>query len=144
MKQVIFDFDGSIANSLPVIIEIAEEMLGIEISKQDVERYRNMTAKQLLKEAKIPVYKLPGLLVKGRTILRKRTDEIEMFKGLDKVISNLSQDHRLYVVSSNGLGIINAFLRKCLRNLRDISAMRAIPCKTDRLRYCLIRPDGVP
>ncbi|MCA9342422.1 HAD hydrolase-like protein, partial [Candidatus Saccharibacteria bacterium] len=111
MKQVIFDFDGSIANSLPVIIEIAEEMLGIEISKQDVERYRNMTAKQLLKEAKIPVYKLPGLLVKGRTILRKRTDEIEMFKGLDKVISNLSQDHRLYVVSSNGLGIINAFLR---------------------------------
>lgn len=112
MKRVIFDFDGSIADSLPVVIEIAEEMLGLQFSKKEIENFRNMTAKQLLKVAKIPIYKVPGLLVKGRTILRKRTGEIEMFKGLDKVISSLSKEHKLYVVSSNGLGIINAFLRE--------------------------------
>ncbi len=111
MKRVIFDFDGSIADSLPVVIEIAEEMLGLKFSKTEIETYRNMTAKQLLKVGNIPIYKVPGLLVRGRKILRKRTGEIQMFEGLGKVISSLSKDHKLYVVSSNGLGIINAFLR---------------------------------
>lgn len=110
MRRVIFDFDGSLANSLPVAIEIAEEVLGIEITDQEIQHYRNLTAKQILKEAKVPVYRLPGLLVKGKGLLRRRTDEIEIFPGLEKVVKDLSKDHILYVVSSNGLGIINAFL----------------------------------
>lgn len=110
MRRVIFDFDGSLANSLPVAIEIAEEILGFEITDEEIQHYRNMTAMQILKEAKIPVYKLPGLLVKGKAILRKRTDEIKIFDGLDKIVKELSKEHTLFVVSSNGLGIINAFL----------------------------------
>ena len=111
MKRVIFDFDGSIADSLPVVIEIAEEMLGIKLTDEEIQHYRNMTARQILREAKIPIYRLPGLLVRGRNILRKRTDEIEIFEGLGDVIKRLSKDHTLYVVSSNGLGIIQAFLK---------------------------------
>lgn len=100
------------ADSLPVIVEIARDMLGVELSKQEVEMYRNMTAKQVLKKANIPIYRLPGLMVKGRTLLKKRTDEIELFKGLDKVIETLAAEHKLYVVSSNGVGIINEFLTR--------------------------------
>lgn len=110
MQRIIFDFDGTLANSLPVMIEIAEDMLGVTVTPKEVERYRNMTARAILKEVKIPLYRLPGLLVKGKGILRKRTKEIHIFKGLEEVIRALSREHTLYVVSSNGVGIINEFL----------------------------------
>lgn len=113
MKNIVFDFDGTMANTMPVIIEIAEDMLKINLNDQKIEQYRNMTAKQVLKEARIPIYKLPRLLVKGRPILQRRMNEVELFKGLDQVIKELSNNgHQLYVVSSNSLGIINGFLNK--------------------------------
>ncbi len=113
MKNVIFDFDGTLANSMPVIIEIAEEMLQQDISDKEIARYRNMTVKQILKEAKIPIYKVPSLLVKGRPILQKRMHEVKLFDNLDDVIRQLADTgHNLYVVSSNSAGIINKFLEE--------------------------------
>lgn len=111
MKNVIFDFDGTLADSLPVIVEITEDMLQREISAEDIARFRNMTAKQILKEANIPIYKVPGLLMKGRPILQRRMHEVKLFKGLDAVIKELADSgHSLFVVSSNSAGIINGFL----------------------------------
>lgn len=110
MRSVIFDFDGTLADTLPVVVEIAEGILGQKIPSDDIERYRNMTIKQILKEAKMPLYKVPGLLVKGRPLLQKRMNEVNIFNGLDNVIEELSKQHDLYVVSSNSAGIINKFL----------------------------------
>ncbi len=112
MRYLIFDFDGTLADSLPVIIEIAEDMLGIEITQNDIDRYRNMTAKQILKEARIPLYRVPRLLVRGKALMSSRVNEVVMFKGLEPVIKQLAEDHVLYVVSSNGIGIISSFLER--------------------------------
>ncbi len=110
MKSLIFDFDGTLADSLPVVIGIAEEVLGVSIDSDEVKMYRNMTIKQILKEAKIPIYKVPGLLVKGRPLLQKKIHEVELFEGLKEVIKELSNNNNLYVVSSNSTGIITKFL----------------------------------
>lgn len=111
MKHIIFDFDGTLADSLPLVIDIAQDMLGITINKADIEQYRNLTALQVLKIAKIPLWRLPSLLVKGRAIMAKRTDEIQIFEGLDVIIKDLAtEDRKLYVLSSNGAGIITRFL----------------------------------
>lgn len=123
MKNIIFDFDGTLADSMPVIIEIAEDILLREISKQEIARYRDMTIKQILKEAKIPLYKVPGLLVKGRPLLQKRMHEVKLFNNLDGIIKQLAgSDHNLFVVSSNSAGIINGFmddykLKKYFKNI---------------------------
>lgn len=110
MKNIIFDFDGTLANTLPVVVDIAEGILGQEVSSTDIAKYRNMTIKSILKEARIPMYKIPGLLVKGRPLLQKRMSEVDLFDGLEGVIKELSADYSLYIVSSNGLGIITKFL----------------------------------
>lgn len=111
MKYVIFDFDGTLADSLPVVIDIAKSLIKTEISDEQIDRFRNMTAKQVLKEAGIPIYKVPGLLVKGRPLLQKRMHDVKIFSGLTDVIKSLSeQNNKLYVVSSNSAGIINHFL----------------------------------
>ena len=112
MRRIIFDFDGTIADSLPVAIEIAKEVLGLEPTKEEIELYRNMTAKQILKVAKIPFYRLPRLIVKGRALIKKRTNEIKIFEGFEEIINQLSNEHKLYVVSSNGASVINEFLVK--------------------------------
>ncbi len=110
MKSIIFDFDGTLANSLPVVIEIAESLLKQKISKDQIAKFQNMTAKQILKEANVPLYKVPGLLVKARPILQKRMNEVKLFKGLGEQIRMLAENYDLYVVSSNSALIINDFL----------------------------------
>ncbi len=111
MKYVIFDFDGTLADSLPIVIDIAKNAFNIKINNNQIEKYRNMTAKQVLKEAGIPIYKVPGLLVKGRPLLQKRMPDVQMFPELLEVIEFLhKKGHSLYVVSSNSAGIINQFL----------------------------------
>lgn len=112
MKYIIFDFDGTLADSMPVIVSIAEEMLGIDITDKDIQRYRNMTAKQILKEARVPLYRVPALLVKGKAIMAGRVDSVPVFDGLEEVVKKLAEDHVMYVVSSNGIGIITAFLKR--------------------------------
>lgn len=111
MKNIIFDFDGTLANSLPVVVDIAESLLNQPISKDQIVRYQNMTIKQILKEARIPLYKVPGLLVKARPLLQKRMHEVKIFSGLDKEIRQLAKDYNLFVVSSNSVSIINTFLQ---------------------------------
>jgi phosphoglycolate phosphatase len=110
MKNIIFDFDGTLANSLPLVVNIAEELLKIQITDQDIKKYRNMPAKEVLKQSKVPIYKIPGFLVKGKALMIKRMHEVEIFPDLSKVVKTIAKDHKLYVVSSNSLGIINAFL----------------------------------
>lgn len=111
MKDVIFDFDGTLANSLPVVIDITENLLQRKVEDADIRRYKNMTVKQILKETKVPIYKVPSLLVKGRPLLQKRMNEVELFDGFEQVIELLAkQGHRLFIVSSNSAGIINTFL----------------------------------
>lgn len=112
MKYIIFDFDGTLADSMPVIISIAEELTGLKIAPEDIQKYRNMTAKQVLKEAQIPLYKVPSLLVKGKSIMASRVDGVNIFPDLQEVIEKLAEDYVLYVVSSNGIGIITAFLKR--------------------------------
>ena len=111
MKKVIFDFDGTLANSLPVVVSIAGDLLKYEASQNQIESFRNMTIKQVLKEIGVPLYKVPGILVKGRPLLQKRMHEVMIFPGLENVIKELaSNGHKMYVVSSNSVGIINKFL----------------------------------
>lgn len=113
MKHIVFDFDGTLADSMPVIISIAEDILGRTLNVDDIQRYRNMTAKEVLKDAKIPLYKVPGYLVKGRPLMLRRMGEVKLFKGLEQVLQDLyDKDYALFVVSSNSVGVINKFLKQ--------------------------------
>jgi phosphoglycolate phosphatase-like HAD superfamily hydrolase len=41
-----------------------------------------------------------------------RVDDVRLFDGLEAVVKKLAEDHVMYVVSSNGIGIITAFLKR--------------------------------
>ncbi len=112
MKHVIFDFDGTIADTMPHILDIAEEVSGLIIDRSEVDRLRNMPIKAILKEYKIPLHRIPRYLIQGKKLLGKRTNEIELVSGLREVLEKLHGAYDMQIVSSNSAPIIVKFLRR--------------------------------
>jgi phosphoglycolate phosphatase len=114
MKHVVFDFDGTLADSLPVVIELAKELVpGFELSDEEIAKLRNMSARQVIKYSGIPYWKLLRLLVKGKKIFAGRVDEVQLFKGIPAVLKQLHQDgFQLSIVSSNTEDTIRQILAR--------------------------------
>lgn len=112
MATLIFDFDGTIADSFEMMLEIAHELTGIpRYSEAEMERLRHLTVAALLKEVKIPLYRLPRLLVQGRQQMHVRMHELKPFDGVYTSLQSLHrQGHRLLVISSNGTEGVQSFL----------------------------------
>lgn len=113
MAQVIFDFDGTIADSMWVVIEIYEQMFAVKVTTEQVEYIRSLPAAKVIKELGIPLWKAPKLLTKGKKIMRSRLGEVKPFTGMDALFAQLvASGHTLRIMSSNSEVNVRAFLRE--------------------------------
>lgn len=114
-KLVLFDFDGTIADSFGVIFDIFKTLVPQEqeLTKQQIREFRNKPYNELLSHFGISVFKVPGLLIKGRQMLRSSIDKVEPFDGITEVIQELHKSgHRLGILSSNSTQNIKHFVAK--------------------------------
>lgn len=112
MSNIIWDFDGTIADSLPVVMKLFYKLLKHEpYTAAEVEKIRNMPLKEVIAYLHVPLWRVPTLLVAGRKELGKHLQEIPVFKGVPEVIKQLHEaGHTLHVMSSNSSENINRFL----------------------------------
>ncbi|HKR82146.1 MAG TPA: HAD hydrolase-like protein [Candidatus Saccharimonadales bacterium] len=111
---VIFDFDGTIADSLAMTIEIFRELTGWQGAQtaEEINVFRRMPMRKVIKEVKVPLYQIPSLLVRGRKIMTDRVTEVALFPGMAQLIKSLhAEGHRLLVMSSNSGQNVEKFLR---------------------------------
>ncbi|MEI7682972.1 MAG: HAD-IA family hydrolase [Candidatus Saccharibacteria bacterium] len=103
MKHVIFDFDGTLVDSLPVVVRIANQVVPqLNIDDHELAKIREMPAREIIKYSGIPNWQLLRLIIKGKKIMAQHLDELKLFKGIDAVIVDLhKKDFKLSVVSSN-------------------------------------------
>ncbi len=114
-KILIFDFDGTIADSAQEIVniynEIAQEYNYRKITKPDLAILRNQSAMQNMRYFKVPLYRLPFIASKVRGRLNNQIEKLKIVEGIASPIQSLkSKGYRLYIVSSNARHVIKNFL----------------------------------
>jgi len=115
LKHILFDFDGTIANSGVLAVQIINELA-------DKHGYRKVTAEEYLalnqlpvrerfKRQGVPLYKFP-ILVKGcLTIYRRLMPSVATFEGIPAAVAALKQEGILLsIVSNNSVENIRSFL----------------------------------
>lgn len=114
-KAVIFDFDGTIADSLPAVIQVFEQLTNRpeKYTLQQVEAFRDLSVPELMRALKIPRWKAPLLLMRGRKVITGKLQGIPLHKGIVGTIKQLHADGiPLYVLSSNSTENVHAYLRQ--------------------------------
>jgi len=114
-KIIIFDFDGTIADSMPLIVSIFKNMAkkegAPEFSDAQIEEMRNLSAIQLIKKLKISKFRLPFIMRSSRKKFRERLSEVKIIPGIFPVLQELKRKGcSLGILSSNSLKTINSFL----------------------------------
>ena len=114
-KTVIFDFDGTIADTLSPVVEIINEHaheFGIDgIDKFEVRKFRNLSITYLVKEFKFNVIHLPKLVSMIKRQLPKKLEKIKIFEGMSEVFTQLKNNKvQLGIVTVNNVKTVTDLL----------------------------------
>ncbi|MEO6761851.1 MAG: HAD hydrolase-like protein [Candidatus Saccharimonadales bacterium] len=144
---VIFDFDGTIVDSLPAVIKVFEELTGRDkpYTPVEVEHYRKFSPIELVSELGIPKWKVPMLMVRGRSALQKHLKDIDLQPGITDVIKKLHDSGwHLHILSSNSTENVNKYLarHKLKRYFISVYGGASLVGKAPRLNK-LISAQGV-
>ncbi len=115
-STLIFDFDGTLADTLAAIVHIinshSEEFRIPTLSESDVERMRSLSGREMLRHYEISRLRLPKLVRHSQKELHKRIDEIELFPGIRELVLRLkAEGFRLGILTSNSGANVHKLLR---------------------------------
>lgn len=115
-KLLIFDFDGTLADTLLIGVNIsnklAERFKYRKLNIKELEDYRNKTAQEVLKEAKIPFFKMPFIIASFRKEYKKQSAIIQPFDNIINVLNQLNNHYSLGILTSNSQTTVHNFLKK--------------------------------
>ncbi len=117
IKAVIFDFDGTIADTYQAIVDItnslASEFGYKSLSQEEISFLKNLSSREIIKQSEISLFKLPFLVKRVQKELGKQIQELTPIPGMTQVLQELkNQDYILGIVTSNIENNVIAFLQK--------------------------------
>lgn len=116
-KVILFDFDGTIADTYQAIADITNQLsteFGYKaLNQEELLLIKNLSSREIVKLSEISVFKLPFLVRRIRTELSKEISELNPIEGIDLVLRELKrQGYILGIVTSNNQENVDIFLRK--------------------------------
>ncbi len=117
IKQILFDFDGTIVDSMGLALQIlnamAEKHHYKKVTMEDVHTLKKMPVTERFKKIGLPLYKLPGMSVECMAMYRHRIHVLNPFDGIRELALFLKKDgYGLSVLSSNSVENIAEFLKR--------------------------------
>lgn len=112
---LIFDFDGTIADTMMAALgiynEIAEEHDYRQVAKHEVPALQDFDVNGILEHLGIPKRKVPLLLVRGRRLLKDNIATLPLIEGMADILPTLREKaHFFGILTSNATENVEAFL----------------------------------
>ena len=111
---ILFDFDGTIADTISAGLEIINshaEKYGYKRLDGDINTH--FSALQLVKLAEIKFWKLPYLIYQLKKKLSEKSDELKILSEAPELIKKLNDEgYELGILTSNSFKTVKAFLKK--------------------------------
>jgi phosphoglycolate phosphatase len=106
IDHILFDFDGTIADTLPLSFElyneVAEQYNFISADNSELPRLMSMTISEILKLKNIPLYMVPIALLNAKKKMKQRIAEVKPFKGIKEFLNDLKKaGYHISIISSN-------------------------------------------
>ncbi|CAN5246119.1 HAD family hydrolase [soil metagenome] len=113
--HLIFDFDGTIVDSFPTVIEtfniLADKYNFQKIPLDEVAVLRDLSSRQLINHLKIPMYKIPWVLYQARKQMYDEMPRLASFANLPEVLQKLyNANFSLGILTSNSLENVSTWL----------------------------------
>lgn len=114
-KVIIFDFDGTIADTVDALVTIANRLAVefgyVQITSDELALLKNFTSREIIKYSGISLFKIPFLLKKVKGELKHKIHELKPIEGIDTALIELhNQGYRLGIITSNSQDNVTAFL----------------------------------
>lgn len=116
MAVIIFDFDGTIADTLDAIVDITNRLAAKYgypmVTSQDVKQLQGLSTQQIIRYSGLSIFQFARLIRRVRRELNASIENIQPIANLDPVLRELARDHQLGIVTSNSAQNVQRFLAR--------------------------------
>lgn len=115
-KTLVFDFDGTIADTLGetrlIFNRIAPDYGIREVAEEELNHLRHLSLKELLVHLNIPKRRVPALITRGTGMMRGNITQLQLIPGMSEVLIELRRHSRSFgILTSNATANVDLFLR---------------------------------
>jgi phosphoglycolate phosphatase len=112
---LLFDFDGTIADSIQLGIKIANNLAPqfgyLPFTENDIRHFRSLTWHKIAREMQIPFYKIPKIVTIAFKEYKRLISELEPCAGIVEMINELAlKEIPMALLSSNTVENVHLFL----------------------------------
>lgn len=130
MKHIIFDFDGTLADSTAVLAfvwnTIAKEYDFKEVQLEDIDSLKKISITERSKLFNFPLHKLPIILPQFYRLYQQSIKDVHLFRGMKDVLKAIeNKGYTIAIISSNSKDNISEFLK-----VNDINHVSEVLCSS--------------
>jgi phosphoglycolate phosphatase len=114
-RLIIFDFDGTLADSFPWFLSVFDRMADrhgfSRLDRSRMEELRALSAREMIARQRVPAWKLPTIAADMRRWMAEDAHQISLFEGAGEMLGALKASGlTLAVVTSNSEANVRAIL----------------------------------
>jgi len=116
-STLVFDFDGTIADTLHHLVDISntlsEEFNFKFIAPDDLEILQDKTTREVIQHLGVPMMKIPVIVAKAKKLLHEQMNRIQPIEGLKDILWELKEARfQLGILSSTSSENVKKFLTR--------------------------------
>lgn len=149
IKVIVFDFDGTIADTHDALVEITNRLSGEfgynPLDEQKLLELKNLSSRDIVKTSPISIFKLPFLFKKIKFELGKQIKNLHPVAGLGEALYALKKSgYQLGIITSNEKSNVTDFLKSNdLENLFDFIYSGIAIFGKDKIMAKFVKENGL-